>query len=161
MRDMIADINPTATVEVVDAFVLEDNVDAIVRDYALRADYVVDAIDTVSTKLALAQAAQEHGFWLVSAMGGGNKLHPELLRFADINDTFNCRMSRIMRKECRKRGIRRLRVLFSTEEAPAATTPEGQERGQRGGLGTMPYFPPIMGQMIAGEVIRTIVGLEG
>ena len=61
-----------------------------------------------------------------------------------------------MRKECRKRGIRRLRVLFSTEEARAATTPEGQERGQRGGLGTMPYFPPIMGQMIAGEVIRTI-----
>lgn len=160
MRDMIADINPAATVEVVDTFVLEDNVDAIVRDYALRADYVVDAIDTVSTKLALAQAAQEHGFWLVSAMGGGNKLHPELLRFADINDTFNCRMSRIMRKECRKRGIRRLRVLFSTEEARAATTPKGQERGQRGGLGTMPYFPPIMGQMIAGEVIRTIVGLE-
>ena len=160
MRQMVLDINPQAQVEVVDSFVLAENLDALLDEHAVKADFVVDAIDTISTKLAIAAAAQERDINLISAMGGGNKLHPEYLRVADIYDTVNCRMCRIMRKECRKRGISHLRVLYSCEEAAAATARPGTERGERSGLGTMPYFPPIMGQMIAGYVIRSIAGVE-
>ena len=163
MEAMIRDINPACEVIKRDPFVLTENVaevyDELLSACGGRIDYVVDAIDTVSAKLALAQLAQDRGFRLISSMGGAMKLHPECLRIADIHKTVNCRFSRIMRKECRKRGIRRLKVLYSCEQAKAATGKPGHERSERSGMGTVSYMPPIMGQMIAGEVIRQISGV--
>lgn len=159
MQEMIADINPEAHVETLHEFVHEDTLPLLVKNYCMRVDYVIDAIDTISSKLALAQLAQEYnlaasGIKLIAAMGSGMKQHPEYLRFADIYETQHCRMCRIMRKECRKRGIRQLQVLYSCEHAPAATAAPDTERSERSGLGTMSYFPPIMGQMLASWVIR-------
>lgn len=163
MAGMVLDINPDCIVVKDDPFVLAENVaevyDRMLEACGGRIDYVVDAIDTFSTKLALAALAQERGFRLISSMGGAMKLHPECLQITDISKTENCRFSRIMRKECRKRGIRHLKVIYSNEHARAATGKPGAARSERSGMGTVSFMPPIMGQMIAGEVIRTIAGV--
>lgn len=159
MQAMIADINPSAEVVVHDMFVLADNLGELLAPYRGEIDYVVDAIDTVSTKLALARYAQEEGIELISSMGAANKLHPECFRVADLYETVNCPLCRIMRKEARKRGIAGLRVLYSCEEPVRTVAREGAERRERSDLGTASFVPPIMGQMIAGEVIRAISGV--
>ena len=167
MRSMVADINPRATVETRHMLVLRENLGELLDEMRAWAeadggalDYVVDAIDTVSAKLALAEIAQERGITLISSMGAANKLHPEALRIADLYDTVNCPLCRIMRKEGRKRGIRRLRVLYSAEEPVRVPTREGAARSERSNLGTASFMPPIMGQMIAGAVLRELAGLE-
>ena len=163
MAAMIADINPSCCVFAHDAFVLAENLvelyEACLEEAGGRIDYVVDAIDTVSTKLALAALAQERGFEIISSMGGAKKIHPECLRIADVHKTVNCSLARIMRKECRKRGIRHLRVLYSCEEPVRIAAAPGAARSERTDLGTASFMPPIMGQMIAGEVLRHISGL--
>ncbi|NPD31904.1 tRNA threonylcarbamoyladenosine dehydratase [Eggerthellaceae bacterium zg-997] len=160
MRRMVLDINPDAHVEVRDDFVRADNVAALLDAYRARVDWVVDAIDTVSTKIALAEYADRTHLPMISSMGGGNKLHPENLGFADIYATVNCPLCRIMRKECRKRGVSGLKVLYSCEQPARTSVAEGAVRSDRSDLGTMSYIPPIMGQMIAGWVIRQICGLD-
>ena len=167
MRAMVADINPHAAVETRHMLVLRENLGELLDEMRAwaeadggRLDYVVDAIDTVSAKLALAEIAQERGITLISSMGAANKLHPEALRIADLYDTVNCPLCRIMRKEGRKRGIRRLRVLYSAEEPVRVPTREGAARSERSNLGTASFMPPIMGQMIAGAVLRELAGLE-
>ena len=94
-------------------------------------------------------------------MGAANKLHPECLREADVYQTANCPLCRIMRKEGRKRGIDRLRVVYSCEQPAPVAVREGAARRDRSNLGTMSYMPPIMGQMIAGAVLRELSGIEG
>ena len=158
-RAMIADINPNAQVEAIDEFVLAENGPAFLDACAHRVDYVVDAIDTISAKLAVAQYADAHGVRLVSSMGAANKLRPDCFRFADVFDTVNCPLCRIMRKEARKRGIRSLRVLYSCEQPVDVPVREGAARRERSNLGTASFVPPIMGQMIAGEVLCTLAGV--
>lgn len=167
MRAMAADISPEARVETRHMLVLRENLDALLdemeawaREAGGSLDYVIDAIDTVSAKLALAEAAQRRGLRLISSMGAANKLHPECLRIADVYDTVNCPLCRIMRKEGRKRGIRSLRVLYSCEEPVRVAPREGAARSERSNLGTASFMPPIMGQMMAGAVIRELAGLE-
>lgn len=160
MRAMIADINPSAKVELHDLFVLAENVAEVLGNCRENVDYVVDAIDTISTKLAIAEYADREEIRLISSMGAANKLHPECFRAADVYDTVNCPLCRIMRREGRKRGIRHLRVLYSCEEPVRVPVREGAERRERSNLGTASFVPPIMGQMIAGEVIRELAGLE-
>lgn len=159
VRSMVADINPNAQVDVLDMFVLAESAAELLSTYRDQADYVVDAIDTISTKLALAEYADREGMHYISSMGAANKLHPECFRVADVYDTVNCPLCRIMRKEGRKRGIKSLRVLYSCEEPVRVPVREGAERRERSNLGTASYVPPIMGQMIAGEVIRELAGL--
>ena len=163
VRAMVADINPSAQVVPLDRFVLPEEVDALMDEWAPQADYVVDAIDTVSTKMAIAAYADRAGVRLVSSMGAANKLRPDCFQFADIYDTANDPLCRIVRKEARKRGIRSLRVLYSREE-PAALPlgePAPAEAGRRPTLGTASYVPPIMGQMLAGFVIRELAVPRG
>lgn len=159
MARMIADINPSCEVDRRFAFIGKENVAGLMAGYQGRLDYVVDAIDTISQKLVLAELAQKQGFPLISAMGAANKLRPELLRIDDISRTHTCRMCKDVRKECRKRGIERLEVIWSTERPVAF--PEGDAEGHRSPLGTASFMPPIMGQMIAGRVICRIAGVEG
>ena len=162
MEAMIHDINPAATVIKRTEYLLSDNIDefftSVLEQTDGKLDYVIDAIDTISAKLTVAKYAQDHGIRLVSSMGGGNKLHPECLRFADIFDTVRDPMSRIMRKECKKRGIKSLHVLFSCEESVKTQRRDPSNIHERTELGTASFMPPIMGQMIAGEVIRQISG---
>ncbi|MEG0324674.1 MAG: tRNA threonylcarbamoyladenosine dehydratase, partial [Raoultibacter sp.] len=159
MRCMIADINPDAEVIALDMFVLKENLAGLIEAYRDRLDYVVDAIDTVSTKLALAEYADQEGITLISSMGAANKLYPECFKLADIYDTVNCPLCRVIRKEARKRGIGALRVLYSCEQPVDVPTREGATRKERSNLGTASFVPPIMGQMIAGEVIRDLSGI--
>ena len=123
-------------------------------------DYVVDAIDTVTGKLALVQAAQAAGTPILSCMGTGNKLDPSRFQIADITKTSVCPLARIMRKECAKRGIRHLKVLFSTEDPipsqPDAASLEEMPEGRRALPGSVAFVPSVAGLMIAGEVIRDL-----
>ena len=160
MRAMILDINPHCTVETHDTFLQADSLPEFLQTNARGVDWIVDAIDCVSVKLALAEYACEQELPLISSMGGGNKLHPEFLQFADIYETKTCPLCRVMRKEARKRKIAGLRVLYSSEQPAKTQVREGATRADRSDLGTMSYMPPIMGQMIAGWVIRRIVGID-
>ena len=123
--------------------------------------YVVDAIDTVTGKLALVAAAQKANVPIISSMGTGNKLDPTKFQIADITKTSICPLARIMRKECAKRGIRHLKVLFSTEDP---VTPLSQEdvseelpEGRRAMPGSVAFVPSVAGLIIAGEVIKDLV----
>lgn len=156
MRNMALQINPTARVSMVDEFVLPGNLEAVMARIP-RPDCIVDAVDTVSAKLALASYAQERDISIISSMGAANKTDPEKLRYADLFETVNCPLCRAMRKQARSRGIERLQVLYSCEEPVKVDHEEGAERRERTNLGTMSYMPPIMGQMIAAFVIREIL----
>lgn len=158
MRAMVLDINPEADVTAITAFLDKDALPQQMDELG-RLDYVVDAIDTVAQKLRLAAWCQERGIPELSAMGGANKLDPCRLRFAAIEDTVNCPLARIMRKECRRRGIRGLQVLFSDEEPIRMERISDEQWMSEGSLlGTMSYLPPIMGQMLASRVIRDLLG---
>lgn len=150
-RAMIAQINPDCQVDALQEFLLAEEVEALFERYAGQINYVIDAVDTVTAKLALARCAQKADIPIVSAMGAANRLHPERLRFADLFETKNCPLCRAMRKSARKHGIDALQVLYSDE--PAVTLPGGA-------LGSMSFFPPIMGQMLASRVILELSGLE-
>ena len=123
--------------------------------------YVVDAIDTVTGKLALVSAAQAAGTPIISSMGTGNKLDPTKFQIADISKTSVCPLARIMRKECAKRGIRHLKVLFSTEDPiPSDPTLVGTEElpeGRRALPGSVAFVPSVAGLIIAGEVIKDLI----
>ena len=131
VRDMVHDINPDCQVEALDMFLRADDVVPLLDRYLGKVDMLIDAIDSVSAKLAIAEYADRTGMPLISSMGGANKLHPECLRFADVSETRNDPLARVMRKECRKRGIRRLRVLYSCEEPVKRPSVEGAERRER------------------------------
>ncbi len=126
--------------------------------------YVVDAIDPVTGKLALAAAAQAAGVPIISSMGTGNKLDPTKFQIGDISKTSVCPLARIMRKECAKRGIRHLKVLFSTEDpiSPAADTATAEElpEGRRSLPGSVAFVPSVAGLIIAGEVIKDLTNTK-
>lgn len=165
MRQMVLDINPECEVVAERFFIDKDRV-ADQLGTLPRPDFVVDAIDTIAQKLAVAAWCQEEGLELVSAMGGANKLDPTRLRFSRIENTEIDPIARIVRKESRKRGIGGFTVLWSDERPLEAEgkwdviDEKGFVREGESILGTMSYFPPIMGQMLASWVIRKIVGLE-
>ena len=156
VRDMVHDINPDCEVEALDMFLRAEDIEPLLSRYLGRVDMVIDAIDSVSAKLAIAEFADRTGMPLISSMGGANKLHPECIGFADIYETRNCPLARVMRKECRKRGIRHLRVLYSCEEPVKRPTLEGASRRERTNMGTASFIPPIFGQTIAGRVLCEI-----
>ena len=122
-------------------------------------DYVVDAIDTVTGKLALVTAAKAAGVPIISCMGTGNKLDPSKFQIADVSKTSVCPLARVMRKECAKRKIRHLKVLFSTEDPvqPKGILSEPLPDGRRSLPGSVSFVPSVAGLMIAGEVIKDLL----
>ena len=165
MLAMVRDINPLCEVSTLQAFIDKDTVPEQLGTLP-RPDYVVDAIDTVTQKLAIAAWCQAENIPEIAAMGGANKLDPTRLRIADIEETRMDPLARAVRKLCRKRGIRSLTVLYS-DELPREAEGKADSIDEKGFvleeatiLGTMSYYPPIMGQMIAGYVIRKLAGLE-
>ncbi|GFI38146.1 tRNA threonylcarbamoyladenosine dehydratase [Lachnospiraceae bacterium] len=157
MEEKIRDICPETKVTTYETFVLPENIEQL---FAERPDYIIDAIDTVTAKLALAEKAGEYGIPIISSMGTGNKLHGELFEITDISKTSVCPLCRVMRKELRARGIRHLKVLYSREK-PLAVSPDLSEEGQekrRSIPGSVSFVPPVAGLLIAGEVIRDLLG---
>jgi tRNA A37 threonylcarbamoyladenosine dehydratase len=156
-RLRVLDINPQIHVTARKEFFTPDT--AANFDFT-KYDYVVDAIDTVTGKLALVQAAQAAGTPILCCLGTGNKLDPTKFRITDIAKTSVCPLARIMRKECAKRGIQHLKVLFSTED-PIATDPstidEELPEGRRALPGSVAFVPSVAGLMIAGKVIKDLV----
>ena len=157
MREKIRDICPDIQVECRETFVLPDNVDTL---FGERPDYIVDAIDTVSAKIAVAEKAREYKIPLISSMGTGNKLHGELFQIGDLSETSVCPLCRVMRRELKKRGIEHLKVLYSTEKPIPPQAPEkGEDEGKRLPPGSISFVPPVAGLLIAGEVVRDLLEL--
>lgn len=159
MKDRIDDICPSINVFTYETFILPENIHEI---FERKVDYIVDAIDTVTAKLAVAVYAKEHQIPLISCMGTGNKLHPELFEITDISKTSVCPLCKVMRKELKERGIHHLKVLYS-KERPIDTSARstGEDKGMRRSLpGSISFVPPVAGLLIAGEVIREIVGVD-
>ena len=155
--DRVRDIDPNIAVTVHETFYLPETADRF--DFA-RYDYIVDAIDTVTGKLMLALQAQECGTPIISSMGTGNKLDPTGFRVSDISETRGCPLARIMRKECKKRGIEKLKVVYSEEE-PIPSKLDGLEEelpeGRRALPGSVAFVPSVAGLIIAGEVIKDLI----
>lgn len=126
-------------------------------------DYVVDAIDTVTGKMALITATKAAGTPIICAMGAGNKLDPTAFRVADIYKTSVCPLARIIRKECRKLGIDKLKVVYSEEDPIACTLPPDDPawaelpEGRNALPGSCAFVPSVMGLIIAGEVIKDLI----
>ena len=159
--ERVAEINPQIRVNARKVMYLPETADSF--DFS-QYSYVVDAIDTVTGKLTLVQAAKAAGVPIISSMGTGNKLDPTAFRVGDISETSVCPLARIMRKECRKRGIDRLKVVYSLEDPidpqlppddPAwAELPEGRNALP----GSVCFVPAVAGMILAGEVIKDIAG---
>ena len=154
----IASINPECKVTVYKTFFMPETQGEF--DFS-EYDYVVDAIDTVTGKLALAECAQAADTPIISAMGAGNKLDPTAFRVADINDTSVCPLAKVMRRECRRRGIRHLKVVYSQEEAlQPLGRPAEEDTVRRSIPGSTAFVPPVAGLIIAGEVIKDLTKVE-
>ncbi len=154
----IKDINPDARVEPIKDFFLPEKV----ANYDFSSyDYIIDAIDTVSAKLALAEIAQNRAVPIISAMGAGNKLNPLAFEVTDIYKTSVCPLARAMRCELKKRGVKSLKVVYSKEE-PHPRHPSAEKYFTEGGKapGSISFVPSAMGLIIAGEVIKDIVGTD-
>ena len=151
------DINPEISVTAHKVFFGPDTLDQF--DFS-QYSYVVDAVDTVTAKLALIAAAKKANVPIISSMGTGNKLDPTKFQIADISKTSVCPLARVMRKECAKRGIKNLKVLFSTEDpAPALETTSLEElpEGRRSLPASVAFVPSVAGLIIAGEVIKDLI----
>ncbi len=152
MKERMLDINPEADIRIHRCFFLPENSGSFhFEDY----DYIVDAVDTVTAKLELISKAENAGIPVISAMGAGNKLDPGGFRAADIYETRNCPLARVMRRELKKRGIESLRVVYS-EEKPLRPDTEG-DGGRKIPPGSTAWVPSAAGLMIASEVIKGII----
>ena len=151
MAERIHDIDPSIRVKTYETFVLPDNLTGIL-DGEGRIDYIIDAIDTVSAKIALAEEAGKRGLRLISSMGTGNKLHPELFEIDDLSNTSVCPLCRVMRRELKQRGILHLKVLYSREKpVDIGGRQTGEDPGVRRSVpGSISFVPPVAGLLIAG-----------
>lgn len=156
-EERIKDINPDCTVKTHKIFFLPENAESF--DFT-NYDYIVDAIDTITAKLCIAERAEKAGVPVISAMGAGNKLNPAAFKVADIYKTKGCPLARVMRLGCKKRGIKSLKVVYSEEKAAKPQT-EIKESGDKSGRRSVPasiaFVPSVMGLIIAGEVIKDLI----
>lgn len=137
-------VNPCAVVEKFDMFYLPENADEI---DLTRYDYIIDAIDNVTAKIELITRAEKCGVPIVSSMGTGNKVHPEMLKIADIYKTSVCPLARVMRRELKNRGVKKLTVVYSEEE-PFKTDSSVP--------GSVSYTPPVAGYLLASVVLNKL-----
>jgi tRNA A37 threonylcarbamoyladenosine dehydratase len=152
-KERILDINPEAQVEALKMFYLPENADEF--DVS-RFDCIVDAIDTVSAKIELVVRAKNAGVPIVSSMGTGNKLHPEMLELADITKTSVCPLARVMRRELRARGVNSLPVVYSKEESIEPKKDVFLENGKKT-VGSISFVPSAAGLIIASKVCEILL----
>ena len=169
MEERVKDISPSTVVNKYDCFFLPENAENF--DFR-RFDYVVDAIDTVTGKIALIENAKKAGTPIISSMGAGNKVDPTAFEVADIYKTSVCPLARVMRYELKRRGIKKLKVVYSKEK-PIPPIADEDPNGENGCLsmadkvagkrqvpGSTAFVPSVAGLIIAGEVIKDIIGYK-
>lgn len=161
MKERILDINPAATVNTFTCFYLPETRDQF--DFS-QYDYVVDAIDTVTAKIQLISQAKEAGTPIISSMGAGNKLNPTMFEVADISETSVCPLARVMRQECKKRGIKNVKVVYSKEKTitPVLSDEEkaaAEHKGNGIAPGSSAFVPSVAGLIIASEVIKDLASI--
>ena len=171
MKERIKLINPECKVEAKQVFVTAENIPDLITDDI---DYVVDAIDTVTSKLALAEYCYKNEIKIMSSMGTGNKLDPTMFQVSDVYKTKVCPLAKVMRYELRKRGVKNLKVVYS-EEKPMKPKDEDVVTCKTGCVctggtkkcaskrqipGSISYVPPVAGMILGGEVIQSILGLK-
>ena len=159
MRERVLDINPDANVEIYRGNEFDDGEENIIN---FSFSYVVDAVDTVTTKIRLVEKAKKEKVPIISCMGTGNKLDSSKFEIADIYKTTVCPLAKVMRKELRKRNIQDLKVLYSKEEPIKVDTniEESNLDRKKSVPGSISFVPSVAGLMIAGEVIKDILSIE-
>ena len=164
MAERMREINPDVDIRIHKCFFLPENENEFpFEEY----DYIVDAVDTVTAKMALVMKAQELHIPIISSMGAGNKLHPELFEIADIYKTSVCPLAKVMRRELKKRGIKKLKCVYSKEEPvntaanmQAVDSDDVTKNSGRPAPGSNAFTPSVAGLIIAGAVIRDLTGVE-
>lgn len=158
MAERIRDINPLCAVTVHPCFFTKETAHRF--DFS-QYHYIIDAVDTVSAKLCLVEQAHAAGVPIISSMGAGNKLDATRFQVADISKTSTCPLARVMRQELRKRGISKLKVVYSKEEAHTHKAEHGEElpQGRRQIPGSVAFVPSAAGLILAGEVICDLAGV--
>lgn len=152
MEKRLLDINPEAEIRCINKFVLPENID----EFNFSAySYVADAIDTVSGKLAIIEKAYSEGIPVISSMGTGNKLDPTKFEITDIYKTSVCPLARVMRYELKKRGVKKLKVLYSKEEPVKPSVAEKNEKG-KAIPGSISFVPSAAGLIVASEIIKDL-----
>jgi tRNA A37 threonylcarbamoyladenosine dehydratase len=158
MRERVLDINPECNVRVFQCFYLPETKNLFdFKEY----DYVVDAVDTVTAKIQLIVQAKEAGVPIISSMGAGNKLNPTMFEVADISETSVCPLARVMRQECKKRGLKNVKVVYSKEKpVESKLTEEEKKSAEQKGNGMAPgssaFVPSVAGLIIASEVVKDL-----
>ena len=154
MKERILSINPNSNVETKQIFINADNIGEVITEDI---DYVVDAIDTVTSKLALAKYCYENGIKIISSMGTGNKMDPTQFRVTDITKTKVCPLAKVMRSELKKRGVKKLKVVYSEEIPMTPNRGEAVPSQKRQTPGSISFVPSVAGLIIGGEVIKDII----
>lgn len=152
--ERVNEINSNCSVLTYNLFVATENLNQI--DFS-GVDFIIDAIDTITTKLEIAKKAQTLNIPMISCMGTGNKLNATAFKFADIYKTKVCPLCKVMRKLCKENNIEKLKVLYSEEEPIKSTNFEQIETGKKIPPASISYVPAVAGLLIAGETIQTIM----
>ena len=157
MKERVISINPNCNVEAKQVFITADNISEIIPSDV---DYVVDAIDTVTSKLALAEYCYKNNINIISSMGTGNKIDPTQFRVSDVFKTKVCPLAKVMRYELRKRGVKKLKVVYSEEMPMTPDKGRAVPSQKRQTPGSISFVPPVAGMIIGGEVIKDLTGLN-
>lgn len=152
MAERIKDINPNAKVNVYNIFYLAETANEF--DFSAY-DYIVDAVDTVSAKISIVERAYTLNIPVISSMGAGNKLNPTAFEVEDIYKTSVCPLAKVMRRELKKRGVEKLKVVYSKEEPKISELIDG-DSGKRAPA-SISFVPSVVGLIIAGEVIKDLI----
>ena len=153
MKARVLSINPNCNVEAKQEFITADNIQEIIPEDI---DYVVDAIDTVTSKLALAEYCYKNDIKLIASMGTGNKMDPTQFRVTDVFKTKVCPLAKVMRTELRKRGVKKLKVVYSEEIPMVPNKGRAVPSQKRQTPGSISFVPPVAGMIIGGEVIKDL-----
>ena len=156
MKERILSINPEAEIEIHNCFFLPETQEMF--DFS-NYDYVVDAVDTVTAKIALVMACEEATVPIISSMGAGNKLNPAAFEVADIYKTSVCPLAKVMRRELKKRNIKKLKVVYS-KEIPLTPGASEEETTKRALPGSIAFTPSVAGLILASEVIKDLTGVR-
>lgn len=157
MKERVLSINPNCNVETNQVFVTPENIAEVIP---VDVDYVVDAIDTVTSKLALAEYCYKNNINIISSMGTGNKIDPSQFRVSDVFKTKVCPLAKVMRHELRKRGVKKLKVVYSEEMPMTPDKGRAVESKKRQTPGSISFVPPVAGMILGGEVIKDLSGLN-
>jgi tRNA A37 threonylcarbamoyladenosine dehydratase len=151
----LKDINPDAEIFIITDYISESNVGAILN--TIKPDYVVDAIDTPAPKVSLIKTCIINKIPIVSSMGAGGRINPEKVQIADIEQTYNCGLARVVRKRLHKMGIRGgFKVVFSSENVIEEAIVQEESRNKKTNVGSVSYMPAVFGMFLASVVIRDI-----